>query len=184
MLMAIDRNQSDQMPLTHEFLASMLGRTARRGHQYRRRAPALRLDSLSSRPALGRRSRRPRSECLRVLPHRSRSARPPALTTARRPIRQVAKIRHFCPPAYRQPTALEHSLKSRCDLLIRALANQLQEQSYGGVSRALRRRLQRLAGASDKATRLLDLRCSGSDTPIVTLDRSSSTLTPQLAVRS
>jgi hypothetical protein len=38
------------------------------------------------------------------------------------------------------------------DLLIRALANQLQEQSYGGVSRALRRRLQTLAGASAKAT--------------------------------
>jgi len=38
------------------------------------------------------------------------------------------------------------------DLLIRALSNQLQEQSYGGVSRVLRRRLQSLAGASDKAT--------------------------------
>src|SRR4029077_4036877 len=36
------------------------------------------------------------------------------------------------------------------DLLIRALANQLQEQSYGGVSRALRRRLQSLARASEK----------------------------------
>jgi Protein of unknown function (DUF2924) len=36
------------------------------------------------------------------------------------------------------------------DLLIRALANQLQERSYGGVSRALRRRLQSLAGASEK----------------------------------
>ena len=42
------------------------------------------------------------------------------------------------------------------DLLIRALANQLQEQSYGGVSRALRRRLQSLAGASDKATMAVD----------------------------
>jgi Protein of unknown function (DUF2924) len=38
------------------------------------------------------------------------------------------------------------------DLLIRALANQLQERSYGGVSRMLRRRLQSLAGASEKAT--------------------------------
>jgi hypothetical protein len=38
------------------------------------------------------------------------------------------------------------------DLLIRALANQLQERSYGGMSRALRRRLQSLAGASEKAT--------------------------------
>jgi hypothetical protein len=42
------------------------------------------------------------------------------------------------------------------DLLIRALANQLQEQSYGGVSRALQRRLQSLAGASDKATMAAD----------------------------
>jgi hypothetical protein len=42
------------------------------------------------------------------------------------------------------------------DLLIRALAHQLQEQSYGGVSRALHRRLQRLAGASDKATMAVD----------------------------
>jgi hypothetical protein len=38
------------------------------------------------------------------------------------------------------------------DLLIRALAYLLQEQSYGGMSRALRRRLQSVAGASDKAT--------------------------------
>ena len=42
------------------------------------------------------------------------------------------------------------------DLLIRALANQLQEQSYGGVGRALRRRLQSLAGASEKATMAVD----------------------------
>jgi hypothetical protein len=42
------------------------------------------------------------------------------------------------------------------DLLIRALANQLQEQSYGGVSRALRHRLQRLAAASEKATMAVD----------------------------
>jgi hypothetical protein len=42
------------------------------------------------------------------------------------------------------------------DLLTRALTNQLQERSYGGVSRALRRRLQRLAGASDKATMAVD----------------------------
>jgi len=42
------------------------------------------------------------------------------------------------------------------DLLIRALANQLQEQNYGGVSRALRRLLQSLAAASDKATMAVD----------------------------
>jgi hypothetical protein len=42
------------------------------------------------------------------------------------------------------------------DLLIRALAHQLQEQSYGGVSRALRRRLQSLAAASEKATMAVD----------------------------
>jgi hypothetical protein len=41
------------------------------------------------------------------------------------------------------------------DLLIRALAHQLQERSYGDVSRALRR-LQKLAAASDKATMAVD----------------------------
>ena len=41
------------------------------------------------------------------------------------------------------------------DLMIRALAHQLQEQSYGGVGRALRR-LQSLAGASEKATLAVD----------------------------
>ena len=42
------------------------------------------------------------------------------------------------------------------DLLIRALAHQLQEQSYCGMNRALRRRLQSLAGASAKATMAVD----------------------------
>ena len=42
------------------------------------------------------------------------------------------------------------------DLLIRALTNQLQEQSYGGMSGALRRRLQSLSGASAKATMAVD----------------------------
>jgi Protein of unknown function (DUF2924) len=36
------------------------------------------------------------------------------------------------------------------DLLIRALASQLQEQSYGGANRALRRRLQILAGGFER----------------------------------
>ena len=42
------------------------------------------------------------------------------------------------------------------DLLIRALANQLQEQSYGGVSRTLRRRMQSLVGASAKGPMAVD----------------------------
>ena len=37
------------------------------------------------------------------------------------------------------------------DLLIRALANQLQERTHGGASRALRRRLQNLTAGSRKA---------------------------------
>ena len=36
------------------------------------------------------------------------------------------------------------------DLLIRALANQLQEQTHGGVSGALQRRLQTLAGEFER----------------------------------
>ena len=42
------------------------------------------------------------------------------------------------------------------DLLIRALAHQLQEQNCGGVSRALRRRLQNLAAASENGTMAVD----------------------------
>src|SRR5207244_5741898 len=42
------------------------------------------------------------------------------------------------------------------DLLIRALANQLQERAGGGASRALRRRLQTLAGELEKANASFD----------------------------
>ena len=46
------------------------------------------------------------------------------------------------------------------DLLIRALADELQQRAHGGPSRALRRRLQSLAGASDKATMAVEDRKS------------------------
>ena len=42
------------------------------------------------------------------------------------------------------------------DLLIRALAHHLQEQSYGGTGRALRRRLQTLTGEREKRGRSFD----------------------------
>ena len=42
------------------------------------------------------------------------------------------------------------------DLLVRALADELQQRVHGRPSRALRRRLQILAGASDKATMAVD----------------------------
>jgi hypothetical protein len=43
------------------------------------------------------------------------------------------------------------------DLLIRTLAHQLQERAHGGVSRALRRRLQRLTGEFEKLGAAFDL---------------------------
>ena len=42
------------------------------------------------------------------------------------------------------------------DLLIRALVHQLQERAAGGLSRALRRRLQTLAGEFDKKSASFD----------------------------
>ena len=42
------------------------------------------------------------------------------------------------------------------DLLIRALATQLQEQTHGGASRVLRRRLQTLAGEFEKGSASFD----------------------------
>ena len=56
------------------------------------------------------------------------------------------------------------------DLLIRALAHQLQEQTHGGVSRAQRRRLQRLAREFEKG--------SGSSDPGIVL-RTGTTLVRQ-----
>jgi hypothetical protein len=53
--------------------------------------------------------------------------------------------------AWRQLHRMGPPLGLSRDLMIRALAHQLQEQSYDGVGRALRRRLQSLAGASEKA---------------------------------
>ena len=58
--------------------------------------------------------------------------------------------------AWRQLHRTEPPLGLSRDLLIRALTTQQQEQSYGGVGRALRRRLQSLAGASEKATMVVD----------------------------
>ena len=43
------------------------------------------------------------------------------------------------------------------DLLIRALATQLQEQTHGGASQVLRRRLQTLAGEFEKGSMSFDL---------------------------
>ena len=74
--------------------------------------------------------------------------------------RQIAGLANRLTPdlrvAWRQLHHTGPPLGLSRDLLIRALANQLQEQSYGGVSRALRRRLQSLAGVSEKATMAVD----------------------------
>jgi len=75
--------------------------------------------------------------------------------------RQIAGLAHRSTQdlrvAWRQLHRTGPPLGLSRDLLIRALAHQLQEQSYGGVGRVLRRRLQSLAGASEKATMVVDL---------------------------
>jgi hypothetical protein len=74
--------------------------------------------------------------------------------------RQIAELKnrstHELRVAWRQSYGTGPPLGLSRDLLIRALAHQLQEQSCGGVGRALRRRLQSLAGASEKATIAVD----------------------------
>jgi hypothetical protein len=52
--------------------------------------------------------------------------------------------------AWRKLHRTEPPLGISRDLLIRALVHQLQEQSYGGTDRALRRRLQSLTGEREK----------------------------------
>src|SRR5215813_7812361 len=74
--------------------------------------------------------------------------------------RQIAGLANRSTPdlrvAWRQLHHTGPPLGLSRDLLIRTLAHQLQEQSYGGVSRALRRRLQSLTGASKKAATAVD----------------------------
>jgi hypothetical protein len=74
--------------------------------------------------------------------------------------RQIAELvdrsTHELRLAWRQLYCTGPPIGLSRDLLIRALANQLQEQSYGGVSRALRHRLQSLAGALEKGAMAVD----------------------------
>jgi len=74
--------------------------------------------------------------------------------------RQIAELKnrstHELRVAWRQSYGTGPPQGLSRDLLIRALAHRLQEQSHGGMSRALRRRLQSLAGASAKGTMAVD----------------------------
>jgi hypothetical protein len=89
--------------------------------------------------------------------HRHNRPRLPDITEVER---QIAGLANRSTPdlrvAWRRFHRTGPPLGLSRDLLIRALAHQLQEQSYGGASRALRRRLQSLAGASEKATTAID----------------------------
>jgi hypothetical protein len=62
----------------------------------------------------------------------------------------VALSTHDLRVAWRQPHRARPPPDLNRDLLIRALAHQLQERAHGGVSRALRRRLQSLTGEFEK----------------------------------
>ena len=73
----------------------------------------------------------------------------------------VDRSTHELRLAWRQSYGTGPPLGLSRDLLIRALTNRLQEHSYGGMSRALRRRLQSLVGASAKATMAVDPDLSG-----------------------
>ena len=62
----------------------------------------------------------------------------------------VDRSTHELRLAWRQLYCTEPPRGLSRDLLIRALANQLQERTHGGASRALRRRLQTLAGKFER----------------------------------
>ena len=89
--------------------------------------------------------------------NRNERARKPGLSEIEAEIaglldRPTPELRH----AWREFQRAGPPLGLSRDLLIRALAHQLQEQSYGGVSRVLRRRLWSLARASEKTTMAVD----------------------------
>jgi len=89
--------------------------------------------------------------------HRHDQPRRPDLTEVERQIAGLAnRSTQDLRVAWRQLHRTGPPLGLSRDLMIRALAHQLQEQSYGGLGRARRRRLQSLAGASEKATMAVD----------------------------
>jgi hypothetical protein len=73
---------------------------------------------------------------------------------------QIAELAHRSTQelrlAWRQLHRVEPPQGLSRDLLIRALAHQLQEQSYGGTGRGLRRRLQALTGEREKRAASFD----------------------------
>ena len=106
-------------------------------------------------------SARPRAGELSPVRHRNgdrhdRPRRPDIIAVERQIAGLAARSTQDLRVAWRELHRTGPPLGLSRDLLIRALANKLQEQSYGGVSRALRRRLQILIGASDKATMAVD----------------------------
>jgi Protein of unknown function (DUF2924) len=68
----------------------------------------------------------------------------------------VDRSTHELRLAWRQLYCAEPPRGLGRDLLIRALANQLQERTQGGASRALRRRLQTLAGEFERGSGSFD----------------------------
>src|SRR5215813_12943767 len=74
--------------------------------------------------------------------------------------RQIAGLANRSTPdlrvAWRQLHHTGPPLGLSRDLLIRPLANQLQERTHGGASRALRRRLQTLAGEFERGSGSFD----------------------------
>jgi hypothetical protein len=74
--------------------------------------------------------------------------------------RQIAGLANRATPdlrvAWRQLHHTGPPLGLSRDLLIRALASQLQERTHGGASRALRRRLQTLAGEFERGSGSFD----------------------------
>jgi hypothetical protein len=68
----------------------------------------------------------------------------------------VDRSTHELRLAWRQLYCTEPPRGLSRDLLIRALANQLQERTHGGASRALRRRLQTLAGEFERGSGSFD----------------------------
>ena len=112
-------------------------------------------------PAINDASARPRAGEPSPVRHRNGNRhdqpRRPDLTEVERQIAGLAnRSTQDLRVAWRQLHRTGPPLGLSRDLMIRALAHQLQEQSYGGVGRALRRRLQSLAGASEKATVAVD----------------------------
>jgi hypothetical protein len=94
---------------------------------------------------------------------KSNGPRRPAMSAEDEIAELVDRLTHQLRLSWRKLYRREPPLGLSRDLMIRVLANQIQERAHGGPSRSLKRNLHTLAGEFEKGSLSLDPWCRAED---------------------